>query len=89
MDSDEQILICTHATFRFACAEIDEKQLNDCLIAIDEFHHISADEDNRLGEVIKNIMAKSNAHIIAMTGSYFRGIMSQYYCQKMKLNLPK
>lgn len=73
LDSDEQILICTHATFRFACAEIDEKQLNDCLIAIDEFHHISADEDNRLGEVIKNIMAKSNAHIIAMTGSYFRG----------------
>lgn len=73
LDSDEQILICTHATFRFACAEIDEKQLNDCLIAIDEFHHISADEDNRLGEVIKNIMAKSNAHIVAMTGSYFRG----------------
>lgn len=73
LDSDEQILICTHATFRFACAEIDEKQLNDCLVAIDEFHHISADEDNRLGEVIKNIMAKSNAHIIAMTGSYFRG----------------
>ena len=73
LDSDEEILICTHATFRFACAEIDEKQLNDCLIAIDEFHHVSADSDNRLGEVIKNIMAKSNAHIVAMTGSYFRG----------------
>ncbi len=73
LDSDEEILICTHATFRFACAEIDEKQLNDCLIAIDEFHHVSADGENRLGEVIKNIMAKSNAHIIAMTGSYFRG----------------
>ena len=39
----------------------------------DEFHHVSADGENRLGEVIKNIMAKSNAHIIAMTGSYFRG----------------
>lgn len=73
LDSDEQILICTHATFRFACAELDEKQLNDCLIAIDEFHHVSAEGDNRLGEVMKNIIAKSNAHIIAMTGSYFRG----------------
>ena len=66
-------MICTHATFRFACDELDAKQFNDCLIAIDEFHHVSADGDNRLGEVMKNIMAKSNAHIVAMTGSYFRG----------------
>lgn len=73
LDSDEKILICTHATFRFACDEVDAKQFNDCLIAIDEFHHVSADGDNRLGEVMKNIMAKSNAHVIAMTGSYFRG----------------
>ena len=73
LDSDEKILICTHATFRFACDELDAKQFNDCLIAIDEFHHVSADGDNRLGEVMKNIMAKSNAHIVAMTGSYFRG----------------
>ena len=73
LDSNEKILICTHATFRFACDELDAKQFNDCLIAIDEFHHVSADGDNRLGEVMKNIMAKSNAHIVAMTGSYFRG----------------
>lgn len=73
LDSDEKILICTHATFRLACDELDAKQFNDCLIAIDEFHHVSADGDNRLGEVMKNIMAKSNAHIVAMTGSYFRG----------------
>lgn len=73
LDSDEKILICTHATFRFACDELDAKQFNDCLIAIDEFHHVSADGENRLGEVMKNIMAKSNAHIVAMTGSYFRG----------------
>ncbi|MEE6076832.1 DEAD/DEAH box helicase [Avibacterium paragallinarum] len=73
LDSDEKILICTHATFRFACDEVDAKQFNDCLIAIDEFHHVSADGDNRLGEVMKNIMANSNAHIVAMTGSYFRG----------------
>lgn len=72
LESDEQILICTHATLRFAFDGLDEK-LNNTLIAIDEFHHVSADDDNRLGEVMRSIMAKSNAHIIAMTGSYFRG----------------
>lgn len=73
LDSNEQILICTHATLRFAFDGLDEKKLNDTLIAIDEFHHVSADGDNRLGEVMKSIMSKSNAHIAAMTGSYFRG----------------
>ena len=73
LETDEQILVCTHATLRFAFDGLDEKKLNDSLIAIDEFHHVSADSDNRLGEVLKNIMAKSNAHIVAMTGSYFRG----------------
>lgn len=73
LESDEQILICTHATLRFALDGLDEKKLNNTLIAIDEFHHVSADDDNRLGEVMRSIMAKSNAHIIAMTGSYFRG----------------
>ena len=73
LDSNEQILVCTHATLRFAFDGLDEKKLNNTLIAIDEFHHVSADGDNRLGEVMKNIMAKSNAHVVAMTGSYFRG----------------
>lgn len=73
LESNEQILICTHATLRFAFDGLDEKKLNDILVAIDEFHHVSADGDNRLGEAMRNIMAKSNAHIIAMTGSYFRG----------------
>ncbi len=73
LESEEQILICTHATLRFAFEGLDEKKLNDTLVAIDEFHHVSAEEDNRLGEVMRSIMAKSNAHIIAMTGSYFRG----------------
>lgn len=73
LESNEQILICTHATLRFAFDGLDEKKLNNTLVAIDEFHHVSADGDNRLGEVMRNIMAKSNAHIVAMTGSYFRG----------------
>lgn len=73
LNADDKILICTHATLRFAFDGLDEKKLNNTLVAIDEFHHVSVDGDNRLGEVMKNIMAKSNAHIVAMTGSYFRG----------------
>ena len=73
LDTDEQIIICTHATLRFAFQGLDEKKLDNTLVAIDEFHHVSAEGDNRLGEVLKNIMAKSSAHIVAMTGSYFRG----------------
>lgn len=73
LDSDEQILICTHATLRFAFEEVDESKFNNTLLAIDEFHHVSADGDSRLGELIRSIMQKTNAHIVAMTGSYFRG----------------
>ncbi|MBS4035897.1 MAG: DEAD/DEAH box helicase family protein [Ignavibacterium sp.] len=73
MKNVEQILICTHATLRFACEEIDEQIFNNTLIAIDEFHHASADINNRLGELLRAIMNKSSAHVIAMTGSYFRG----------------
>ena len=73
LESDEQILVCTHATFRFAFDGLDPKKLNDTLVAIDEFHHVSAEGDNILGQVLKSIMANSSAHIVAMTGSYFRG----------------
>ena len=73
LQSDEKVLICTHATLRFAFEGLDEKELNDCLITIDEFHHVSADGDNKLGNVMRNVMANSTAHIVAMTGSYFRG----------------
>jgi len=73
MDNDEQILICTHATLRFACDGLDESKFDNTLLAIDEFHHVSVAGDNRLGEILKNIMDQSKAHIVAMTGSYFRG----------------
>ena len=73
MNNDEQILICTHATLRFACEELDEKMFDNTLLAIDEFHHVSADVNNRLGDLLREIMQKSTAHIVAMTGSFFRG----------------
>ncbi len=73
MENDKKVLICTHATLRFASLELEESKFNDCLLAIDEFHHVSADFNNRLGDLLRDIISKSTAHIIAMTGSYFRG----------------
>ena len=73
LDSDEKILICTHATLRFAFDQLNESKFNDILLAIDEFHHVSADGENKLGEVLRNLIEKSSVQIIAMTGSYFRG----------------
>ncbi len=73
MHNDEALLICTHATLRFASEELEESAFDGCLLAIDEFHHVSADAENRLGELLREIMSKSSAHIVAMTGSFFRG----------------
>jgi superfamily II DNA or RNA helicase len=73
MDSDEKILVCTHATLRFAFDQLDEEKFNDTLVAIDEFHHVSQSGENKLGRVIDSLIEKTSAHIIAMTGSYFRG----------------
>ena len=41
--------------------------------AVDEFHHVSANPDNKLGDHVRQLMAQGKTHIIAMTGSYFRG----------------
>lgn len=71
--SDAKILICTHATFRFAVDKFGIEVLDDRAIAIDEFHHVSANPDNKLGDRVRQLMARDKTHIIAMTGSYFRG----------------
>lgn len=73
MEGTDQILVCTHATLRFAFEELEDHVFNNTLVAIDEFHHVSADADNILGTVLKSLMDNTTAHIVAMTGSYFRG----------------
>lgn len=73
MQSNDEILICTHATLRFAYEKLDDSVFNDCLLAIDEFHHVSADANSVLGNALRSIIRNSTAHVIAMTGSYFRG----------------
>jgi len=73
LKSTDQVLVCTHATFRFAVDKYGIEVFDNCLIAIDEFHHVSDKEDNKLGAHLKQFMARDKGHVIAMTGSYFRG----------------
>lgn len=71
--SDDRVLVCTHATFRFAVDELGIEAFDNRLIAIDEFHHVSSNPDNRLGSQLGLFMARDKVHVVAMTGSYFRG----------------
>ena len=74
LSGPDAILVCTHATLRFAYEKLPASAFNGSVLAIDEFHHVSADiGSSRLGELLRGVMAESDAHIVAMTGSYFRG----------------
>ena len=71
--SVDQVLVCTHATFRFAIMDLGIEAFDGCLIAIDEFHHVSANPESRLGSQLTALITRGNVHVVAMTGSYFRG----------------
>lgn len=73
LESGDRVLVCTHATFRFAVDKFGMVAFDDRLIAVDEFHHVSANPDNKLGNHLGQFIARDNVHIVAMTGSYFRG----------------
>ena len=73
LDSDDKVLVCTHATFRFAVDRFGVEAFDNRLIAVDEFHHVSANPDNKLGAHLGEFIARDKTHIVAMTGSYFRG----------------
>jgi hypothetical protein len=71
--SADKTLVCTHATFRFAVEELGMAAFDNRLIAIDEFHHVSSNPDNVLGSQLGAFIERDKVHIVAMTGSYFRG----------------
>ena len=79
MASDDRILLCTHATLRFAFEALGDDvaaraaAFDGCVLAVDEFHHGSAADENRLGSIVRALIADGRPHIVAMTGSYFRG----------------
>ncbi|MEQ1769863.1 MAG: DEAD/DEAH box helicase [Devosia sp.] len=75
-----QTALCTHSTLRAAYAKTDDVTLFDrALICVDELHHASSDENSRLGNLLRGLIDRAGevgqdaAHILAMTGSYFRG----------------
>jgi hypothetical protein len=71
--SDDRVLVCAHATFRNAVEKYGIEAFDDRLIAVDEFHHVSANPNNRLGQHLGALIARDKVHVVAMTGSYFRG----------------
>ena len=73
LESSDRVLVCTHATFRFAVERFGVEAFDNRMIAIDEFHHVSANPENKLGIYLGAIMARDMCHVVAMTGSYFRG----------------
>ncbi|MCW8155859.1 DEAD/DEAH box helicase [Stutzerimonas stutzeri] len=73
LNSGDKVLVCTHATFRFAVEELGIDAFDNRLIAIDEFHHVSANPDNKLGSQLSAFINRDKVHLVAMTGSYFRG----------------
>jgi superfamily II DNA or RNA helicase len=74
LNGPDAAMVCTHATLRYAFEKLAAGAFNGAVLAIDEFHHVSADtEANRLGALLREVMNGSDVHIVAMTGSYFRG----------------
>lgn len=73
LNSDDSILLCTHSTLRFAFEKYGAAKFNNTLVAIDEFHHVSVNYESKLGELVRLLIDSTNANILAMTGSYFRG----------------
>ncbi len=73
LGSEDRALVCTHATFRFAVDRFGIEAFDNRLIAVDEFHHVSVSENNILGRHLGNLIARGKVHVVAMTGSYFRG----------------
>lgn len=73
LESTDKVLVCTHATFRFAVEELGVHAFDNRLIAIDEFHHVSSNPDNKLGSQLSAFIVRDKVHLVAMTGSYFRG----------------
>jgi superfamily II DNA or RNA helicase len=73
LESTDKTLVCTHATFRYAVEDLGVDAFDGRLIAVDEFHHVSSNPGNKLGSQLGEFITRDKAHLVAMTGSYFRG----------------
>ncbi|MEM6889976.1 MAG: DEAD/DEAH box helicase [Pseudomonadota bacterium] len=73
LEGEDRVLVCPHATFRNAVEKFGIEAFDDCIVAVDEFHHVSANPENKLGAQLAELIARDKVHVVAMTGSYFRG----------------
>jgi hypothetical protein len=65
LESADKVLVCTHATFRFAVEELGVQAFDKCLIAIDEFHYVSSNPDNKLGSQLGAFIVRDKVHLVA------------------------
>lgn len=79
-EGSARMALCTHSTLRAAYAKTDDVTMFDrTLVCVDELHHASSDENSKLGNLLRGLVDRAGeagpdaAHILAMTGSYFRG----------------
>jgi hypothetical protein len=73
-------------TFRFAVDKFGVEAFDNRLIAVDEFHYISANPDNKLGLHLGAFVARDKVHIVAMTGSFFRADAEAVLAPQGELN---
>jgi hypothetical protein len=60
--SDDKVLVCTHATFPLCGGGAGHQAFDNRLIAIDEFHHVSSNPDNKLGSQLGAFIARQGAY---------------------------
>lgn len=76
MNGVDRLLVCTHATFRLAVDELGLAAFDDRLLAIDEFHHVSSNTDNKLGNQLGALIARdkvSGADVARNVGNHVCG----------------
>ena len=73
LENTDKALVCTHATFRFAVQELGIQAFDNRLIAVDECHPVSINPEIHWGNQLGAFIARDKVHLVAMTGSYFRG----------------
>ena len=69
----DPVLVCTHATFRFALDKFGVEAFDGRLIAVDEFHHVSVDDDS----------GKRNAPVAAHRGRQSRHRGREFFSSSM------
>ena len=71
LESGDKVLVCTHATFRFAVDKFGIEKFDDRLIAVDEFHHVSADPDSKLGQHLGQLIDPARFRSSKDVGAHF------------------